>query len=539
MLIDLYHAPPDIALSAEILIVGSGAVGLAMAARLARAGRDVLVLEAGGRNLEPQSQAFFQAARWRHRRLEGLHLGRYRALGGTTNFWGGQLARFDPLVFEHRPWVADAGWPVTAVELDPYYELGYEMLGVGHYLEDEAVWRRLKMAPAPADEALDHFFSVWAPKTNFAALFREEINTSRRLSVVVNAPVVALSMDDARTCVTSAVVRAPGGIERRFTAESVILANGTIETARLLRLPLADGRAAPWSGNPWLGKGFVDHIDARAGSVVPMDGRRFHDLFDNVHVDGIKYMPKLKLSDKAQREKTLLGISGFFIFNSHLSEHLASAKILARSLLKGRFGGRFLAGTREALSAARVAVPMIVRYLRHRRMYHPADQGIEFFLMSEQLPIRESALHLMQERDALGMPLVEMDWRLDGREIETLATFTELVAAYLERHGLAHLDIVPALKARDPAFLEQTDEYYHHMGMARMGRSPVEGVVDRDLLVFGTRNLHVVGAAVYPTTGQANPTLTAIALGLRLAEAISREAWRAPARRTDAVVGGA
>jgi choline dehydrogenase-like flavoprotein len=47
--------------------------------------------------------------------------------------------------------------------------------------------------------------------------------------------------------------------------------------------------------------------------------------------------------------------------------------------------------------------------------------------------------------------------------------------------------------------------------------------LDRDLRVFGTRNLYVAGAAAYPTTGFANPTFTAIALGLRLAESICLE----------------
>jgi len=45
-----------------------------------------------------------------------------------------------------------------------------------------------------------------------------------------------------------------------------------------------------------------------------------------------------------------------------------------------------------------------------------------------------------------------------------------------------------------------------------------KGVVDRDLKVFGSRNLYVAGAAVFPTSGAVNPTLTAIALGLRLAK---------------------
>src|ERR1700726_2888274 len=136
MLIDLCRGSDEGPQSAETLIVGSGAVGLTMAVELARAGRTVILLEAGGRGVEAESQEYFKTATWRNRQLQGLPLGRFRMLGGTTNFWGGQLVEFEPTVFEQRPWVADVTWPMTRQELDPYYERGYELLGMGHHLLD-------------------------------------------------------------------------------------------------------------------------------------------------------------------------------------------------------------------------------------------------------------------------------------------------------------------------------------------------------------------------------------------------------------------
>ena len=99
MLIDLRQGSDEGPQGAETLIVGSGAVGLTMAIELARAGRPVIMVEAGGPGVEAESQEYFKSARWRDQRLQGLHLGRFRLLGGTTNFWGGQLLPFDPIVF--------------------------------------------------------------------------------------------------------------------------------------------------------------------------------------------------------------------------------------------------------------------------------------------------------------------------------------------------------------------------------------------------------------------------------------------------------
>lgn len=520
MIIDLRQIASENPESGETLIIGSGAVGLTMAITLARAGRQVVVLEAGSHGVETWSQDFFKNARWRERQLQGLHLGRYRALGGTTNFWGGQLLEFDPIVFERRAWVADAAWPVTHHELAPYYRQGYELLKVDHHLSDEMIWRKMNVAPPDLGYELDLLFSTWVPEPNLAALFRSEIERNANLRLFVNAPVVALELDAQREHVIGAIVRTTDRGVRRFSGRRVVLANGTIEIARLLKLPTADGRPPPWNDNPWLGKGYMDHIDCLAGQVTPLDNARFHNLFDNAYIDGIKYAPKLSLSAPAQRERKLLGITGFFLSSSSFEEHIANARVLAHALLRGRFQWDLMPRPWELISTLRVAFPMIVRYLRDRRIYHPADRGIQLRLMSEQVSLPQSAIYLSDRCDALGVPIVELDWHIEGCEIETLATFAELISGQLEKHQLATVHLDPTLVARDRSLITQCNDYYHHMGMARMAKNSAEGVVDEDLKVFGTRNLYVAGAAVYPTTGFANPTFTAIALGLRLADAI-------------------
>jgi len=515
MLIDLSRGADLSAILSDVIVVGAGAVGLSMAVALARAGRRVLLLEAGPRSPGKASQAYFEAATQSGRQLDGLTLGRFRALGGTTNFWGGQLVRFDPSVFASRPWVGDVAWPIDRASLEPWYDRAAALLGLDTaFLEDAAVWQRLGLTPPEATDAVQPFLSRWMREPNLARLFSDAIAGQPNLTVVHNAPVVAIAGE--RETITGVML--PGG--QVAAAPQVVLANGTIEIARLLQLPYANAAAPPWQASPWLGRGFMDHLDCHAGRIAPMDRQRFHAAFDNVFLNGLKYSPRLKLGEAAQALEGLLGSGAYIDFASSMDEHVANLKILARGLTRGRFG-QSLAALPGSLAAMRFVVPMALRYLRYHRIYNLADRGISLRLTTEQRPLVESRVTLRSERDQLGVPRVDVDWRADEATFETMARFAEHIAGYLAGQGLATVTLDPRLLARDPAFFAEADDANHQMGTARMSTGIETGVVDADLRVHGTRNLHVAGAAVYPGTGFANPTFTAIALGLRLAERLS------------------
>ena len=66
------------------------------------------------------------------------------------------------------------------------------------------------------------------------------------------------------------------------------------------------------------------------------------------------------------------------------------------------------------------------------------------------------------------------------------------------------------------------------MGTVRMGADVSTSVVDTHGEVWGTHGLFVAGTAIFPTSGFANPTLTAVALAFRLAEHLVRRGAPAP-----------
>jgi choline dehydrogenase-like flavoprotein len=518
MLIDFHQFRVPANLAADVLIAGAGAVGLSLAVDLVRRGAEVIVLEAGSDSAEKKSQEFFEAARWRGYPLEGLQVGRFRALGGTTNLWPGQLVPFDPIVFEERPWVSDQSWPIDHTALVPYYEKAFDLLGLHQRKVDAEVWNLLKTELPDLGEDLSVFLARWTPEPNFAVLFNEEVARHPRLHVIVNAPVTGLSLAGNEQKVCRVAIRHADGITHGISARQVVLANGTVEIARLLSLPLTNGCPPPWANNPWLGRGFSDHVDAYAGSVAPIDRARFHALFDNIMLRGLKYSPRIKLSQSAQRRERLLGIAASFLFNSQYKEDLDRLKFLVKSLLRGKIDRKVLAIPCRILPVARMALPMAARYLLYRRTYNATDGGIQLRLSSEQVPLRKSRLYLRPDRDSLGMPLVDVEWLIDGVELNTMAQFCEKISAFFEREKLARIELNPLLMSRDRAFLSEIDDGNHQMGMARMAPTPSKGVVNADLRVHGLDNLYVAGAATFPTTGFANPTLTAIALGLRLSD---------------------
>ncbi len=516
MLIDLEKPETPCTFSCDIVVIGAGAVGIAMAVELTRQGSDVILLEAGGVSLDSRSQDIYKNARSSGSFLEGLHAGRFRLLGGTTNFWGGQLVRFDAPVLEGRSWVVPQGWPISLATLDPFYDRVFSLCAIGNIkMDDASVWSHLA-APKPVmGDDVEIFLSRWLPNPNFAQVFSGDIEGDK-LTTIVHANVVGFSAGAEGGNVESVHLKTLDGREADVRASKVVLACGTVEICRLLMLPFWGGKAAPWNANPLLGRFFTDHIDSTAGEIKPKDRKSFHNLFDNIFIDGFKYQPKIKLSKMAQVEHEVLEACAQFLFTSSYDDHLANIKLFVRAIMTGRRPQNLMQVPSHLIALWKVLLPLAWRYFRTNRGFHPGNAGIYLRVTSEQLPNVESRISLRPERDVLGLPMVDVHWAIDGREIETIALFAERIDAALDEAGIARVEIDPLLKARDPAYMKGVDDTNHQMGGARMGATAVDGVVDANLKVFGAENLYVGGAAVFPVTGFANPTLTAIALGLRL-----------------------
>jgi choline dehydrogenase-like flavoprotein len=146
--------------------------------------------------------------------------------------------------------------------------------------------------------------------------------------------------------------------------------------------------------------------------------------------------------------------------------------------------------------------------------------------MAEQAPNDESRLRLVDRKDALGLPFLDIDLRYAETDAHSVLRAHELLDRSLRQAGLGRLEYRDAPEARIASILRQASDGYHQIGTTRMGLTPQDSVVDVDCRVHGVDNLYVSSSSVFPSSGQANPTFAAVALALRLAAQLADETQR-------------
>ncbi len=134
----------------------------------------------------------------------------------------------------------------------------------------------------------------------------------------------------------------------------------------------------------------------------------------------------------------------------------------------------------------------------------------------EQTPSRNNRVRLGQAKDRLGLRKVLVDWTLEQHDIDMMWAGLLLLGKEFGVHSLGRLRLLKEQSER--MFADQMGFGHHHMGTTRMASDERTGVVDRNQLVFGTTNLYVAGSSVFTTGSHVPPTLTIVALSLRLAD---------------------
>ena len=504
---------PLAALTPEVAIVGAGATGIALAVLLARQGIAVTVIESGP-SQPPVNFRKTNAARSTGRKHLGIAEGRMKALGGTTRLWGGQLMAFGKGDLTGGTYPGKPGWPVAHADLAAATKRALDLLGIPATLQDGAAVYRAANGEIPAsDGAVELAIATWLPQPDFARLFGAELAGLPGLVLLTDHAVTRLEWPVPGLC-SAVTICAEGGEAQRIEPRHVVLANGTFELVGTLLRTARDQPDCGFADNRHIGRWFIDHLHAVAGTIHPIDPAALRDLSDPVLKGGHKFSVKLRLADAVQQREQVPNVAAMVLTTLSIHELLGELTSLARRSSAAR--GEGLGFVRSLAMLA----PLIWRYVVKRRGPGVIGDSALLGVEVEQALCPESRITLNPD-DPAGLVL---HWAIDGKpELRALRLLAVRLRDMFAANGLGRIEIDPRVVAEDPAFLDEFHDAYHQMGGARMAASASEGVVDPQLKVFGTQNLYALGAATFPSGSFANPTLTALALAVRLSDHLAAE----------------
>ena len=536
MILDASALEPGAILRADLCIVGAGAAGIAIALQFEGTATQVVLLEAGGERAERITQALAEGELAPGCRHPPPHRYRPRRFGGATTLWGGRCMPLDPIDFAARAWVPHSGWPIGPDALAPYYKAANRLCEAGDFDYAAAPGMPQILHGFAGQSYTDAALERFSCPTDFAARYRARLDAAANIRVVLHANATAIGTADGGRRAAFVQARSPGGGRVDVRAENIVLAAGGLEIPRLL---LASGGpdhpAGIGNAHDAVGRYYMCHLAGTLGRLrplVPVD--HGYTLSD----EGVYCRRRFAITASAQAR---LGVGNMVARlhhprigdPGHRSGALSALRLAApfitpeyaTRLRDGPAGLPALAGHAANIAASPLhTAGFLLHWLRRRTLaarkfpsiiVRPPGGIYSLDVHAEQMPNPHSRVTLAGSRDAFGMPRLLVDWRHLPADIATVRRGLRALSADLSASVTAQLawddDALEEHLLRDGAYGG------HHIGTARMSASPSHGVVDADCRVHGVANLWIASSAVFPTSGQANPTLTIVALALRLA----------------------
>jgi choline dehydrogenase-like flavoprotein len=509
----------------KVCIVGAGIAGLLLASRLRSHGMRVVVLESGQKEKPESADALNAVVQLAHV-YSGATLGRFRGLGGTSSQWGGQLIPMRPEDMAARPHVGIPAWPIEPQTLMRYLAEIEELFCLcsgtyeQNFLRD---WGNAGFSPLDDPDLSLRFSKVPTFKRrNIAALLADFIDTDIDTEVWLNATVTEFELSREAGYLKSITAKDVNGRTLRAEAQLFVIAAGTIESTRLLLMLDAANDGRVFNGCNALGGYFHDHISAPLAEFVPTAFHRFNDAFGHYFVGTTMRSTRLELTAPAQAHDKVACAYGQVSMDTSSTSPFA----MLREFLQSR-----------QLGGTRVDPRLLIKFIRqtpyfaavgfwrffHKRLYWSRDATFRLHVAIEQVPFLGNRILLSAKRDALGAPMVAVNWRQCETELQTFRSYLRHFVSFWRRNGLDNIAQLKLFSAPDDldenTLLNlRAGDVYHPAGSTRMGMNSREAVVDSELRVFGLPNLWVASTSTFPSLGTANPTLTLMMLTLRLGE---------------------
>ncbi|HSW16120.1 MAG TPA: GMC family oxidoreductase [Ramlibacter sp.] len=541
----------------DVCIIGAGPAGISLAREFIGARHEVVLLESGGFEANAAAQALADGPT--HGDVKPSIEVNRRQFGGNSNVWridvaagevGLRHAIFDEIDFQPRAWMPNSGWPIARDQLIPYYERAQSVCGAGPFLYRPEAFESANVKRLPLEDSdLQTGMFQFGPAAVFNAVYRDELFAAPNVRLYTWATAIELVPRESGEAVSCLRVARPGGAPFWISARKFVLAAGGFENPRLLLMSNHQQAAGLGNRHDVVGRYYHDHLQGRSGYFVPTDAALFEQarLYDLRRVNGVAAMGFLKLSPQAMERDRLPNINCMLYPRPAERQTRAIESFNSLRELRRSSGARAEPVSVYPHESQRQHLLNVMRgidyvgkmaYLarthRQSTSYGLGHGGwsqlnelgrrftrFEVWHSIEQSPHRDNRVTLSPERDAYGCPKLQLDWHWPAQDIAATLRAQRLIASELARCGLGRLRL--ELDPQGLPNIVRPVGSHHLMGTTRMHDDPKQGVVDAHCRVHGVANLFVAGSSTFPAGGYANPTLTIVAMSLRIADRLKSE----------------
>ncbi len=506
--------------------MGGGAAGITLAVELIDSGLDIILLEAGGEFYDMESQSLYKSG-CSNEYYPQHDASRLRYFGGSSNHWAGSCAPLSEIDFEKRDWVPDSGWPISRKDLDPYYKRAHTHLGLGPYQYDAEFWKNISdIKPALPDSGFLINRINQHSIVRHAYHYKEQLESASNLRVILNANVTNIYESRPIGKIERIDFKVLNGISGVVESEDYILSMGGLENSRMLLLSNSVSKNGIGNEHDMLGRYYMDHPVLETLYVFPTE--HWPDDFANVsRKDSVTVSLSMELTKQTLAKNRMVNARLPLVEMSkyQVSEGIDSVHQLLDSFNDKGEVSSYFKHLKNIASDMDMILEGISRKLLDDSLFDDSTSfgGYLIDAMIEQVPTIGNRVTLSDEIDSLGLKKLYLNWELSDFDLTNIKEIERKVAFEFVKAGIGTVRSYLGKEDETGRGLrDQLSFGYHHMGGTRMSNNHDKGVVDKNQKVFNRKNLYVAGSSVFPTGGHVPPTLTIVAMTIRLADYIKK-----------------
>jgi len=479
----------------SIVIFGAGVSGIFLAYLLRNSGKKIIVIEKNNfPDLNIPNLQFKKKfkSEFYNKSFNAIN----KFFGGWSNYWGGLLVELKKNDIEKKY------WGLSYNDLTKLYDEIYKIFDIKL---DRDLLDKVNNIKNLENSSLKKYLSFYLKQPNFNYYFEKFIKNNKNVYFYYNCKINKVITHKSK--IKSIEINNIKNKDFLVFGDMFVLSMGTYGNNQFL-LSLKENDKNFLKYNDKIGSNIHDHIGIEVGKVIIRDKKNFRNHFENGFFNGSKYQPKII------NKKNNLSISGQFNHKSNLDPQITEIKkFIKKFFLRSNthYNKKYI--TFKGLFSFS---KYIWHWIFHKRILNFTSQNISFYVQSEQSIVNSNTIKIIKNKnDKNFLKEINFDWKFNKDDFDEIKNFRESVNIFLKENKLA---TIKNFNLNYEFLKKNIESTYHLSGGTIISKNINSGVCSKSLKVWGSDNIFVSGASLFPCSGSANITLTILALTLKLSK---------------------